>query len=145
MLGFFPLSNDWEVFFYTIHSKYCNVNLLNVAPSFISQNFGNTCSRFKSHSLLSPFSPIHHAFWHYNKPSKNSQHTHHVVIIIVIVIIIMSTLCYSITSHATLILLYHAFMSHTTRMNSFNTTCTLVATSVNLQSLECNSISPDFH
>ena len=37
-------------------------------------------------------------------------HTHHVDINVIIVIIAMLTLCYSIMLHATLILLYHAFM-----------------------------------
>jgi hypothetical protein len=41
------------------------------------------------------------------KGFKPHTRTHHVVIIVIIVIITMLTLCYSIMSHATLIIYYH--------------------------------------
>ena len=50
-------------------------------------------------------------------------------------IALTSPLCYSILSHATLILQYHASILHTTKL--CNTTCTLIATDVILQGLEC--------
>ena len=47
-----------------LHPKLRNVNFLDVTPSRVSQNLGNICSPFKSHSLLSHFPPIYHGFGH---------------------------------------------------------------------------------
>ena len=57
---------------------------------------------------------------------------HHVVIIVIIATL---TSCYSIMSHATLILFYHGIHVNTTKL--LNITYTLVATNVILQSLKC--------
>ena len=75
------------------------------------KTLGTGCSQIKSHSLLSRFPLMYHRFSHQSKPPKNLNHyvhTYHVVIMIVIVIIALLTSCYSIISHVTLILFYHA-------------------------------------
>jgi hypothetical protein len=41
---------------YSVYPKICNVSILNVTPSVVSQQ-GNGCSQFESHSLLSCFLP----------------------------------------------------------------------------------------
>ena len=63
------------------------------------------------------------------------QTTHHVIIIVIIVIITILTLCYFKIKHITLIFFYHACMLNTTQL--LNITCTLIATSVIVRSLEC--------
>ena len=68
------------------------------------ETLGNGCSQFKSCSLLSHFTSFD------TKEFKPHTHMHYVVIIVIIAIIAMLTLCYSIMSHATLILFYHAPM-----------------------------------
>ena len=74
------------------------------------ETLGNGCSRFKSCSLLSHFTSFD------TKEFKPHTRTHHIVIIVIIGIIAMLTLCYSIMSSATLVLLYHTPMS--TLLNS---------------------------
>jgi hypothetical protein len=64
---------------------------------------------------------------------KSRACMHHVVIIVNIVIIAVVTLCYSIMSHVTLVLFYHASML--TPQNSFISQH-LVATSVILWSVQ---------
>ena len=67
------------------------------------------------------------------KEFKPHAHTHHVIIIVIVIIIAILNLCYSITSH-TNPLLSHIHVNTTKLLNM---TCTLVATSVILRSLEC--------
>ena len=45
-----------------------------------------------------------------NKENKPHAHMHSVVIVVIIIDIAILNLCYSITSHTTLILFYHASM-----------------------------------
>ena len=68
------------------------------------------------------------------KEFKPNAHMHHVVIIIFTKL----TLCYSIISHATLLLYHHTPML--TLHYLYNITCTLVATGVILGRWECNSM-----
>ena len=87
-----------------MHPDLRNVTLHNIALSLISSNetLGNKCVHSESPSLLSHFLLIYHGFWHWNGPPKEFKPhacTHHGVIV---VIIAMLTLCYIITSHATL-------------------------------------------
>ena len=63
---------------------------------------------------------------------------HHVVIIVMIA---MLTLCYSIMSHATLIIYYHASI-HVNTTNPLDITRTLAATCVILGRLECVGFEP---
>jgi hypothetical protein len=58
-------------------------------------------------SLIVIFPPIYHIFRHYPLEKSNYTYTHRIVIIVIIVVL---TLCYSMMSHATLILYYHASM-----------------------------------
>ena len=60
---------------------------------------------------------------------------HHVVIIVISVSVAMLTLCYSIVSRATLLLLYHASML--TLHSSFMSHALWLPQSVILRSLEC--------
>ena len=60
---------------------------------------------------------------------------HYNVIVVMIVIPVILTLCYSIMSHDTLIIYYHASMM--TLQMLFNITCTLVATYMILGRVEC--------
>ena len=52
------------------------------------------------------FSPLNYT----TKEFKPHARTHHVIIIVIIVTIAMLTLCYTIMSHATLVLFYHVSM-----------------------------------
>ena len=61
-------------------------------------------------------------------------------IIVIIILIARLALCYPIMSHATLNLFYHVSML---TLESLNMTCTLVATSVILLSLECSLLVRD--
>ena len=62
--------------------------------------------------------------------------THHVVVIVINVIVAMLTLWYFIVSHATTIFFLSCIYVNTTKL--LHIMCTLVVTSVILQSLECN-------
>ena len=81
---------------------------------------------------MSHFPLTCHGFWHLNNPPKNSNHVYHIVIIVNIA---MLTLYYSIMSHVTPILYYHAFMLNIAHL--LNVTCTLVTTCMILGGLEC--------
>ena len=86
----------------------------------------NGCSQFNSHSS--------HVFISFDFKKKPNTCVHGVVIIVIIVIIAGLTLCYSIMSHATLYLFFSCIPVKI--VNLLNIACTLVATSVVLQSLE---------
>ena len=68
-----------------VHIKLCNVNLLNVTTSLISQNprEWNVLSLKLTPCYHAPFPYIMSLFWHKYKPPKNvtHTHTHHIVII----------------------------------------------------------------
>ena len=108
--------------------------LPNVTPPLTSRN-----PRERMFALLVVTFPSHMPWvltiQYSTKEFKPHTRTHHVVIIVLVVIIAMLTLCYSITSHVTLILFYHAFML--ILHNSLIITCTLVVTSMILRSVEC--------
>ena len=72
------------------------------------------------------------------KVFKPHAHMHHIGINFIIMIIALLTLYYSTTSHATLVLCYHACM-HVNTTYLLNITCTLVATCVMLGRLDCTS------
>ncbi len=106
-------------------------------PFLYLETIGNKCSQFKSHSLLSHLLLILHNFFKSNNSPKNPNHMlTHIVLSSLSFIVInpILTLCYSIMSHATLILRYHASMLtlHTSLI-----TCTLVTTCMILERLEC--------
>ena len=130
----------WSILQFQLHgptsivSKYTptsrmSPSIMSLPPSY-PKTLGNICAQFEYPSLMShsfsfimsfgikPIHPKHHA------------HTHHVVIIVIIAATL--TLCHSITSHATLILNYHAFM-----LTSFsNITCTLVCHRHNIKEVK---------
>ena len=100
------------------------------------KTLGTGCSRLKPHFLCHVSPPNVMGFDIQINPVKPHAHTHHVVPIA------MSTSCYSIMSFAchTTPLLPRLHVN-TTKL--LDITCTLVATSVTLQSVECvYSIAP---
>ena len=81
-------------------------------PLLYPKTLGNIFVYFLKPSLLSHFPFMYHGFRIKINHHKIQilSHTHHVVIIVTTTIIAMLTLCYSIMSHATLILYHHASM-----------------------------------
>jgi hypothetical protein len=59
---------------------------------------------------LAPYCHVSSHMWHSSKPPKNSNHTSCCHRCNVLLVIAMLTMCYSILSHATLMLFYHASM-----------------------------------
>ena len=122
---------------WNIHSKLHNTNLLNVTHSIISLTLRNKCFQFKSHSLL--FSPLPYIIsfdmkvnhQRFQTTRSRASHCHH------------CDYCHWCTVD---FVLFHNVTwctnsllsrNHVNTMELLNITCTLAATNMILQSLEC--------
>ena len=137
--------SNWRGFYPSLdHPRQYTLNSI-ISTSFMllpllhPETLGNGChgcSQFKFHSLLSYFPPLYHGCWHNNTPLKNWNHTLACITLSSLPLLQCWRWRYSIMSHAKLILFHYTFIL--TLHNSLNITCTLVATSVILQTIECN-------
>jgi hypothetical protein len=103
--------------FMYVHLNLHNVTLLNVTPSLIPQNPEEL--QLESPFMLSHFPPIYPKFLHQNNPSKSLDHALVWITLSSLSFLQCWFLCYSIMSHATLIIHYYASML-TLRASSYH-------------------------
>ena len=130
--GDLATSYRWTGWTSKLHEYYTLTSMMSL-PLLYPEILEIGCAQCKFPSLLSHFPLIYHGFWHYHNPAKNSNHTLAHITLSLLSWLQILTLCYSIMSHVTLILYYHA-STFTTYL--LNITCTLVAASLILMRLE---------